>query len=889
MNQNKNSEFVPDSMLMSQQTLHLSDCLNIIWKRKWWAIAIFVAVVAIVTVKNFITTPIYEAKTNLLIGKQYSNEHTIEGVMSRGEMTQEYYQTQSRLLESHSLINDVIKELGLGRDRAAVEGGERDMVMSTSHLFEMVHWDMPDLFDWYLSNLKVEQDMGSQLISISFSSPYPEIAVLVANTHAGVFIARSIQKQSQEYKQAIGWLDTQLEEQRIKLQESERAVVKYQEAHSLLYFKEDENTVSNKLDELNAMIFQIDTDRLKKQATYDQLENFSLDKEEYLFLPEIEQNTIIDKLRNHLVELKTERMRLDSLYGYKHPEMIDINARIKNLEQEIFDEVKRVRGAIKSEMNRLVSSKNSIKKELEELEKVAKNYGELSVEYNELIRQRESDKQIYDSLLLQSNEKSVLSNTKRSNISVADKAVLPRYPIRPKKAVNISIAVALGFVCGVGLAFFIEYVDRSVRTPEDVASRLGLQVVGMLPYDQALTQNKRLALASNETEQGDVSDREGYYYNTSSSLISGFPVKRSGMDGQTLLIESTLPGDGKSTVVAKSAVSLARGGLRVVMVDTDHQRSTLHSMFGVTDSVDIGLLNIMRGIVSMDILSGNLEKCSLDDLFYLISLKSLSGQLVVSNDSQTMAAIFKNGQLFHIMNKDAPPANRLGTTLLRADLITEEQLKDALERSQRAEQPLGYILVNLGYINQDQLQGPLKLQMEEHLQMLFSWNQGTYSFEQGDLELYEDKKIHFQENYAPVIKRLGRRLESRFLASEILSNVKSLDEPNLSIIPAGLENDQKVEGPVYYALVEKLLDILKQRYDVVLIDAPPLLNTGGIVKPLLRMVDGVIFVVKSGKVSVKQVNEAKSMLNESGINVIGTILNQVMPGKDNYGNYYKNN
>ncbi len=888
MNQKAITGFGPDPIPTSQQTLQLSDCLNIVWKRRWWAIYVFVAVVGIVTVKNLLTTPVYEATTSLLIGKQYSTENTIGTSLARGELSQEYFKTQSSLLMSNDLVSDIIKELRIGQDPTA-----RDKGPVANKLSDFIGWKMPDMIDWYLSNLKVEQEIGSQLICVSFLSPYPGVAARVANTHADVFIEKSTQKLSREYKQAIVWLTKQLEEQRLKLQDSERAIVKYKEANELFAFSglsainEDEKTVSgkvsSKLVELDNELFKMDKDRLKMQATYDQLEKFSLDEEEFLFLADIEANTIISQLREHLVTLKKERLRLDSLYGHKHPSMIEVNSQIKNMEQEIFDEVKRVRGAIKVEMDRLAASKENINNELEELKKIATTYGEKSIDYNELIRQRDSDKQIYDDLLKQSNETSVLSNTKRCNISVADKASLPRYPIRPKTAVNISISLALGLVCGVGLAFFIEYMDKSVRTPEDVSSRLGLQVVGMLPYDSVLSQDKQLALTSSESVDRNISDNEGSYYNASNSLTCGFPTKRSGMDGQALLVESALPGDGKSTVVAKSAVSLARGGLRVIMVDADHQRSTLHGFFGITDSENVGLLNTMTGIISKNLQSGDLEKCSMDDLFFLISLKNLNGQLVVRNDTQVMVAIFREGQLFHLLNKDAPSANRLGTMLLRANLITEDQLKDALERSQRAEQPLGYVLVNLGYINQDKLQGPVKLQMEERLQMLFSWKHGTFTFEPGSLDSYEDKKIYFQEDYTPVINRLGRRLESRFLASEIFSNVKSLDEPNLSILPAGLESSKKLEGTVYYTLMEKILDILKQRYDVVLIDAPPLLYMGGMVKPLLHMVDGVFFVVKSGKVSVKQVNEARSILSESGINVIGTILNQVKPGKDNYG------
>lgn len=882
MHQNAKTDFDSELTLMSQQTLRLSDCINIVWKRKWWAVAIFIAVVSIITIMTFVAKPVYKATASVAIEKQYLSEHSIDSVMSGVKRTtREYYKTQYNLLKSKGLVSEVIEDLWLRKDKTALQVGSQDTAQPTSNVTDMTAW--------YLSHLEIEQVYGSQLINISFLSPYPEMAVHVANTHANAFISRSIQKQRQDYQQASDWINSQLEKQRLKLQESERVMLEYKEKHDLLTFNKDENIVSRKLNEINNMLIQINTKRIEKQTTYDQLQTLSVDKEELLFLPGIEQNAIINQLRSHLVDLKTQRLELDTLYGYKHPKMLDINHRIKNQEREIFDEMRRVRQAIKVELDSLAASEETINKALDEQKQIANSYGEKSIDFNELMRQRESDQHLYDDLLKKARELSVLSNTKRTNISLADKAVLPQTPISPRKAVNISISVVLGLVCGLGFAFFIEFVDKSVRTPEDVASKLGLQVMGMLPYDNELSLNRQLTSPSNEFEDRKKASKDGYYYNASNNLTCGFPVKRSRMAGQALLIESTLPGDGKSTVVAKSAVSLARGGLRVVMVDTDHQLPTLHRIFGISDSGNVGLLNTMKGIISMNLQSGDLEKCGMGDLFYLISLKNLNGQLVVKNDTQTIVADFKDGHLFHLLNRDVPAANRLGTMLLRADLITEDQLKDALERSQRTEQPLGYILVNLGYINQDQLQGPMKLQMEELLQMLFSWKHGTYEFEPGNIETHVDRKIYFHEDYTPAINRLDKRLKSHFLESEILSNIKSLGEPNLSILPAGQKNGRQVEGMVYNALLEKTLDILKQRYDVVLIDAPPLLYTGGIVKPLLHIVDGVIFVVKSGKISVKQVNEAKNILKESGINMIGTILNHVKLGKNNngyYNNYY---
>ncbi len=156
MNLNTNKGFGPDSIPMSSQTLQMSDCVNIVWRRKWWAIAIFVVVVGIVAVKNFDTIPVYEATTNLLIDKQYLTDNTIDSVMSREELTQEYYQTQFRLLESNSLIREVIKALGLGQGHSGPEVVHREMSNVPSNMSEMVDWGMPDLFDWYSSNLRVE-------------------------------------------------------------------------------------------------------------------------------------------------------------------------------------------------------------------------------------------------------------------------------------------------------------------------------------------------------------------------------------------------------------------------------------------------------------------------------------------------------------------------------------------------------------------------------------------------------------------------------------------------------------------------------------------------------------------------------------------------------------
>ncbi len=359
------------------------------------------------------------------------------------------------------------------------------------------------------------------------------------------------------------------------------------------------------------------------------------------------------------------------------------------------------------------------------------------------------------------------------------------------------------------------------------------------------------------------------------------------MSGQIFMVESSRAGEGKTTVLAKSAISLARGGSRVLMVDADLQRPSLHNLFGLKNDGANGLINAMTGVMSHEIRQGTLDKCSMDDLFSIIALKKQSGQLIVKNDTKSMTAVFEDGRLFHLQSQDIPFDNRLGTMLLRGGFITESQLKDALERNKRTGQPLGYILINAGYVNQDKLRGPLKLQTEEHLHRLFSWKQGTFVFEPGCIEKYEDKRIYFQEDYSPMINRLGRMVGSRLLESEVFSYIKSVDESNLSLLTCGIGHI-KPDSAIFISLLAKFFDLLKHRFDVILVDVPPVLETMGNVRHLISLVDGVIYVVESGSVSIKDVKEATSYLKDSKAKIIGVILNKVkIGGGYYYKSYYK--
>lgn len=885
MNQENNSEF------------HLANYLNIIWKRKWVVIIFFLFVVCIVVVKTYTTTPIYSATTRIIFeGKSdIVDLANVQAIDKR----KGYQETLLVLLKSKGLANTLINDQKYRetlvsnmeqpdylakkfKDIKKISSKTLDKVISyfksslppsspgipnarskpLEEHAERVLKKTDPLVGYYIGKLKITPIPKTFLVDISFQNRSPELAAHIVNAHVKAFIVKSKQLQHETSQNALTWLKKQLREHKVKMEESQRALRKY---------------------------------------TYQQLVSLSINDEHLFKLPEIKALYALNILRKGLVNLKAQKIEVSAKYGSKHPKVVEISSSIKSFEKMVKEELEQLKGSIKMEMD--LAAKKDIKSqkaqkqvtELYDTDTANSSYGMLELE-------AENDKEIYDILVKQAKEINLTGNMEEHNIRIIDKAEIPRGPIKPNIFMNILLSIVLGLAFGVGFAFFVEYMDKTtIKAPGDIMQHSGMSIIGTLPYDKSLKRNKpvilplkvshhkqkklsvNLPLKVSHHEQKKLTKGNGQYNNITANLIGGLPLMQLGMSEQILLFSSTIAGEGKTTVLAKSAINLARGGLRVVMVDADMQRSTLHSRFGFENDGKSGLTIAMSNILSKKIGEGSLDELSVPDIFSLIALRKQSGKLVISNCDSCMNIVFGNGRLLHLESQNTSPINRLGTMLLHGDFITESQLKDALARNKSTGQPLGYILINAGYITQDKLQGPVKLQMEEHLHKLFSWKQGTFSFEPGHIETYEDNRIYFQEDYTPIINRLSCLAGNRFLESEVFSNLKAVSELDLYLFPAGMESVISYT-PAYYSLLAKFLDILKQRFDVVLLDGPPLQETMGVASPLISLADNVIFITKSGNITVKNFKESINNIKKAKGNIMGIILNQVKKSSSYY--YY---
>ncbi|MFH2066638.1 MAG: DUF4388 domain-containing protein [Pseudomonadota bacterium] len=862
MNENMIAEPISQQNSYQQNTYqreeHLSDYIQILFKRKWIIILIFLAIVGGVALYSYQMTPLYKTTSVIKIEKQ---SFELVGAETQQLSAGAFFQTQSSLLNSRSLAAEVLKDTDLWGQNNTID---------------------PQKVDWYLSKLTVEQVTGTSLLNVSYEGESPEKITKILNTHIDAAIKASIQMGQSAAEKAYGWLQKELVAQKAEVEANRHAIHEYKKTYDIISKGGQEDLQLQELIGINSSLIQARSERIKYQTIYDQLQSFSLNDDNLMPLPEISNDYVIQKLRTELINLKSKRYQLDQRLGALHPQMIQIDSAIKKLKQDITIEIDRLNKSVKANLDRALAYEKSIQDSVDTQKKQAIVSDGQGIDYAMLQQKLSSSQKIYDKLLTQSKELSLVMGREIGSIHLVDRAEIPRKPYKPDIFKNMVMAIVISLFLGITLAFFLEYMDNTVKNPEDVLRHLKVPVIGTLPYNKALKKDKKLAIPWNNENQKQLEamdDSPDPLFGISGHLPqTTIERAKEGHSGQVLVIQSATMDEGKTTVLTQLAKTLVDSGLRVLMFDFDLYRPSLHKMYGVQNTN--GLLNAIDRISSFALEEGSLSECSIDDLFFLIGLRKKNGMLTINNEAQSMIVYFLNGRCVHIQDRKFSKSSRMGSMLLKSNLITEEQLNDALERQKRTNQPLGYILINSGYISREKLKGPLKLQREESLQKLFSWKKGTYSFKSGKANLHKSDIVEFGEDSSPMINALGELEGSRFLEDEIMSCVKAGHDDNLYLLTAGSGLSNR-KPQINVKLIEKLLEILKRHFDIILVDTMPMDTTSG-VATLSNLVDGVILVIKAGHLSVKSLNEAISCISDQKI--VGAVLNQV---KSNQSYYYR--
>jgi polysaccharide biosynthesis transport protein len=599
------TSYSAQSDVIGAQEVHLTDYVKVLYKRRWTAITAFLLVVGSVTVYTFTATPIFEAKTRLLIETEERNVVNFKQVVDEDQTKADYYQTQYNILQSRALARRTLEQLKLW-DKApfgAVDerpsfgkwllGGPAAVVGLFKKAPEApAPNQVPDAgetaaqskaIDTFLLHLTVAPIRNSRLVDVKYQLPDPALATSIVNTLAKNYIEQNLEYKFTASKDASDWLGARLAEERKAVEAAEAKLQAYREQNDAISLTDRENITVQKLSDLNAALTRAKTERIQKQSAYQQLEQLQADPAKLDTFPAILANTFIQQQKGELAELQRQQAQLSEKYGDKHPEIIKLKSAIQVAQAKLSGEIGKVVQSVRGEYQAALSQENSLTAALSQQKGEALTMNRKAIDYGVLERDVESSKQIYNSLLQRAKETGVSGELKSSNIRVVDAAEQPRHQISPRTALNELIALLTGTLLAAGLAFFFEYMDSRIKTPDEIRTHLGLAHLGMLPaMDQ---KDGKYPLLSGGVP---ANFSEAFRALRTNVLFS------SAEEGaRALVITSTGPGEGKSMVASNLAISLAQAGQRVLLIDADMRKPKVNEIFGFKQ--EPGLSNVLVG------------------------------------------------------------------------------------------------------------------------------------------------------------------------------------------------------------------------------------------------------------------------------------------------------
>jgi capsular exopolysaccharide synthesis family protein len=580
--------------------VHLLDYVRMLYKRRWTATTVFLLVLLATAVYTFTTTPIYEARTRLLIESGDPNIVSFKEVIENGPAESDYYQTQYNILQSRTLARTTLDELHLwdhplfGAPAAGplsqlrTLGARlmpfgRETSQGTAPPAEEVGAQSRAI-DRFLENLMISPVRNSRLVDIRYRLRDPAVAAAVANSVAKNYIEQDLSYKFTASRDASDWLGERLAEQRAQVEQAELALQRYREQNEAISIEDRQNIVVQKLADLNAAVTKAKTERLQKEAMYRQLDAAEQDATTFDTFPAILSNTFIQTQKTELAALQRQQAQLAERLGDRHPDMVKIKSAIQNAEAELRTEVAKVVQAVRTEYQAALAQEESLTAALDQQKREALAMNRKGIEYSVLERDVESGRQIYQSLMQRARETSVTGELKSSNVRIVDRAEIPRQPVAPRVLLSLVLALFGGTFLACGLVFFFEYLDSRIKTPEEIEARLGLPTIGIIP---ALGKNWRQVEPL--LSKGVPPDFAEAFKALRTNVL--FSAAEKGC--RVVVVTSSGPGEGKTIVASNLAIGVAYAGQRVLLVDGDLRRPRVHEVFAYDQ--EPGLTNALVG------------------------------------------------------------------------------------------------------------------------------------------------------------------------------------------------------------------------------------------------------------------------------------------------------
>src|SRR6202521_1377687 len=586
----------------------MREYLRVLLKRKWMVTAVVVGIFMAVAIASLRQTPIYEAASQIVINKADSNLVTFkDSVPVVDYYDQSDLDTEVRILQSDLMALQVIRQLNL--DKRPEFGGQADQKQANL-VADPLQNDSnrtSALLGSFRGNLHVTLIPNTRIIEIHYSSTDPQLAASVVNTLAATYVEQNFKTKFESTMQASDWLSKQLVDLQMKVETSQEKLVRYQKEHEIFGVDDKQNIITEKLDELNKEMTAAEFDRMQKEAVYRQTQSNDPVAVAAAIVSDATgggaASALLDKLREQQASLRIQVADLSTQFGPSYPKIAQLNNQLKEIDHQLQSETNNAVDHLNGRYQASLQRENMLRESFEKQKQEANKLNESAIEYSILKRDVDSNRTLYEGLLEKLKEAGVTAGLRSNNFRIINAARVPTSPSEPNIPRNLSFALVLGVISAVGLAFLLENMDNTVRTPEQAQLISGLPSLGMIPLGSKSTRRgatgKRLALpASKEVVETVTQVRpQSQMAESYRALRTSLPLSNLGAPPKVIMVKIGRPQEGKTTTSINTAIVLAQKGVRVLLVDADLRRPSIHKTLGMGPRS--GLSNVLTGSATL--------------------------------------------------------------------------------------------------------------------------------------------------------------------------------------------------------------------------------------------------------------------------------------------------